>query len=111
MSDDLKGENQELKKKIQSLHGQLGVQGRSINLEARVASIQKELDNAYELLEKAELDKRTLRDEFAMRAMQGIHTNNKSLVSARNFHKPNGVLSVAKCAYEMADAMMKKREK
>ena len=47
----------------------------------------------------------SLRDYFAAKAMQGM------LASGRKFYMPENKLSVERKSYELADAMLKERER
>ncbi len=111
MSKDIEA----LKKEIQSLHGKLGVQGREINLDQRVSGLNKELEKAYETIERLEAQKTALRDDFAAKAMQIAAANIKDVnnysetekgynLSERHAHR------IAVFSYMVADAMLEVRE-
>ncbi|CAB4168235.1 hypothetical protein UFOVP1276_23 [uncultured Caudovirales phage] len=53
----------------------------------------------------------TLRDEFAGRAMQGMFANPEDIHIAEDETYEEYVAEIGRCAYLMADAMLKAREK
>ena len=96
----LESDNFYLKKEIESLHGKLGAQGAAINREKKYKALDVELKGMYVEVERLEEDKRTLRDDFAAKAMQGLVTTDAYTAER-----------TAEMAYEQADAMMKARDK
>jgi len=54
---------------------------------------------------------KTLRDEFAGRAMQGMFANPEDIHRADEETYEEYVAEIARCAHQMADAMLKAREK
>lgn len=97
----LKQENRLLKKELERLHGKLGAAALAIMREEKYQALEAELKHMYNEVEKAQADKEGLRDKAAIAAMQGILAKPTSDIV--------GVF-VAGLAYEMADAMLVKRE-
>jgi hypothetical protein len=52
----------------------------------------------------------TLRDYFAAKAMQGFITNDNLLKEASHYLTEGSEYSIARLAYDQADAMLKARE-
>lgn len=52
-----------------------------------------------------------LRDYFAAKAMQGLITTDPIYAKECGSNRPSTAYEFAKCAYEMADAMLKERLK
>lgn len=67
----------------------------------------EELNGGRSSLQNCEI---TLRDEFAMSALNGMISTSKTVYSADN-HKLSTPTQFAEIAYEYADAMMKKRNR
>ena len=55
-------------------------------------------------------DGMTLRDYFAGKAMQGFITNDNLLKEASHYLPEGSEYSIARLAYDQADAMLKERE-
>ena len=105
-------EVQKLRKENQRLSGKLGAQGSAIHREERYQSLQKQLNDAYEEIEKLELERVTLRDKFAAKAMQGILSNPIEMREIFRIVKRDGkqAFSLCETAYFYADKMLKARE-
>ena len=101
----MKGQIADLKKEIQSLSGKLGAQGYAINREEKVKSLKVDLESAYNQIEALERDKRQLRDDMAMAALNGI------LSCFKEYSGISGMEDRVKHSYRIADLMIKEREK
>jgi hypothetical protein len=70
----------------------------------RMAAMEIEVAELKNSLAQAK-HKKTLRDEFAMAALTGVITRSATYFGIEDFHK------FAEWSYEVADAMMKERNK
>lgn len=99
-----------LSDKISSLHGKLGVQGGKIHREEKYRAIKVELNNAYENLNKLELERATLRDEFAAKAPFTLQDAIQHIKGREDQTAGHAILTLAELCYSYADAMLKARK-
>lgn len=99
-----------LKKEIASLHGKLGVQGMKISKDIKISSLKESLSEAYLEIERHDAERRLLRDDIAMRAMQGLLACSKIHdIPMEDFN--DAMAATASVSYGMADIMLKERDK